>query len=153
MKARFGIAALVLAISGLLVSSQAYSAGDSSTQYTLTIKKVDVKKTKADGSAWDIMDGAPDLFVRVSNDSVKDSKAFDTKVHDDIYTTDFNTPTSVRFNPGQTLFFEVYDKDIAANDLVGKVTCEMTEKVIKQGKIRLENFGQVIYLDIEVKKL
>lgn len=153
MKARVTFAALVLGMSGLLVGGQAFSFEGEGTDYTLVVKKVDVKKTKADNSTWDIMDGAPDLFVRVSNNSEKGAKAFDTKVHDDKYTVVFDETTNVRFRSGQTISLEVIDKDVAANDDVGKINVEMTDKVIKMGKLRFENFGQVITLEIEVKKL
>ena len=153
MNVKIGIAAMVLAVCGLFAGNHAYSAGDSGKEYTIVVKRVEVKKTKADGSAWDIMDGAPDLFVRVSNVSVKGSKSFDTEVKDDTYTAEFNTPTNIKFVPGQTVRFEVIDKDIAANDEVGKADVELSEKVIKDGTVRISNFGQVIVLEITVKKL
>ena len=153
MTSRIVTGAFVLAMAGLLFGSQAYSAGEKETaEWTIVIKSVEVKTTKADKSSWDVMDGAPDLFVRVRVDS-KEAKDYDTKVKDDVYKATFDEPTNVKFRIGQKVIFKVIDKDVAANDDVGTFTLETTEPVISKGKLRLENFGQVIMLDVEFKKL
>jgi hypothetical protein len=151
---RFASAACVLALAGLLVGDQAFSGDKKDTaEWTVIIKSAKVKNTKADGSAWDPMDGAPDLFVRVRVDD-KAAKDFDTKVvKDDAYEATFNTDTNVRFRIGQKVILTVIDKDVAANDDCGTYNLITTEPVITKGKLRLENFGQVMYLDVEFKKL
>lgn len=151
---RFASAAMVLAVVGLLIGSQAYSAGGDKEkqEWTVIIKSTKVKTTKADGKAWDAMDGAPDLFVRVRVDE-KGAKEYDTKVKDDVFEATFDEPTNIKFRIGQKVIFTVIDKDVAANDDCGTFNLITTEPVISKGKLRLENFGQVIYLDVEFKKL
>ena len=61
--ARFFCALLLGAVSVSLVGSQAFSADDKTDEYTVIVKKVEVHKTKADGSSWDPMNGPPDLYV------------------------------------------------------------------------------------------
>ena len=129
------------------------AVADDDAGYTVVVKKVEVKTTQKDGSAWDVDNGKPDLAVIVRNVSDKGSKEFTTKTKDDTLTAEFDEPASIKVRPGQTLEFEVVDKDVAVNDTIGKVKKEMTADHLKSGKIRLEKFDQVVYLEIEVKKL
>ena len=142
------LAALVLALSGLEIR-----AADESTAYTVVIKRAEVKTTKADGSAWDINDGKPDLAVHVRNLDVKESKRFTTKTKNDTFEAEFDEPTTVKFTAGQTLEFEVVDRDVAADDSAGKITKKITQEMIKAGKLKFENFGQTKTLEVEFKKL
>lgn len=149
---RFGAVAL-LALAGLVFGNTAYSFGGDEGGYTIFIKMVKVKDTQKDGSSWDVDNGKPDIFVRVSVDA-KDSKAYDTKVVDDVYEAKYNEELSkVRFNPGQKLMIQVLDKDVALNDTIGNINVNTNEKNVKGGVIRLESFGQVIALEIEFRKV
>ena len=121
--------------------------------YTVIIKKVEVKTTKKDGSAWDVDNGKPDIAVTVRNYSDKDSKSFTTKTVDDSYTAEFKDPTTIKIRPGQELEIEVLDKDVAVNDTIGKTRKEMTAELLKAGKIKFEKFDQVVYVEVEFKKL
>jgi hypothetical protein len=47
----------------------------------------------------------------------------------------------------------VVDVDVAVNDLIGKTTLDMKEDKLREGKMRLEDFDQVIHLEIDVKIL
>jgi hypothetical protein len=152
LKTRY-VAGFVVALAGLILGSQAFSAGGEDVEYTIIIKKVDVKPTKSDGAAWDVMDGKPDLFVRVQNLDVKDAKSFDTKTHDDVNSASFDQPSDVKFRVGQKIQFQVNDKDVAANDEIGTYNLTTTAKGVESGKLRMENFGQVIVLEVEFKKL
>src|SRR5262245_54932729 len=151
--ARLMPAIVVLVIGGFLVGTTAISGEKDTAEYTIIIKKVEVHKTKADGSAWDIMDGKPDLVVKVQNTSVADSKPFQTKEETDSFTADYNTPTDIKVKLGQNLRFTVLDKDIAADDEIGVHNMELTKKHVDIGKLRIENFGRVIFLEFELKKL
>ena len=64
------VAYIGLAILGLLLSGPAAFGADDKANYTVVIKRAEVKTTKADGSSWDINDGKPDLCVSVRNASV-----------------------------------------------------------------------------------
>lgn len=150
--ARLSIAALA-ALCLVLVDRQPAAAEDKDTAYTVVVKKVQVKETKADGSAWDIDNGRPDLAVTVRNTSDKDQKDFTTKTRDDTFSAEFDEPTTIKVRPGQTLEFEVLDKDVAVSDTIGKVRKEMTAEVLGKGTLKLEKFNQVIVLEVTVKKL
>jgi hypothetical protein len=152
--ARFVPGVVVLALSALLFGSQAFSfaAAGGEGEYTVIVKKVEVKTTNADKKAWDPMDGKPDLRVRIQNISEKDSKAHDTKEKTDAFVAEFNEPVPVKFRTGQRLEVTVLDVDGVANDEIGKINVN-TEKITKEGTIRLEAFGQVILVELEMKKV
>src|SRR4051812_9075419 len=109
------LAALCLSLTG-----QVARAADEKAPYTIVIKSAKVKTTKADGSAWDINNGKPDLAVIVRNVDEKDTKPFQTKTKDDTFEATFDETASVKVRPGQTLEFEVIDVDVAVNDTAGK---------------------------------
>jgi len=136
----------------LLVGDRALPAGDKDDYYTVVIKRVEVHKTKADGSSWDPMNGAPDIYVRVQNATDKSTKAYETKVKDDTFVAEFNEPTNVKFKKGQQLHFEVMDKDTVSSDEIGSINVNATK--FKEGEpMRIENFGRVISMDIVFKKI
>ena len=145
----------VVALTALCVALLGGRGGraEEERDYTVVVKKVEVEKTKADGKAWDIDEGKPDLAVTVRNVSRPEDKEFTTKTRDDTFSADLNEPTTIKVRPGQTLEFEVTDKDVALGDTVGKVSKEMTAQVLEKGVLRLEKFGQVIRLEVQVKKL
>ena len=145
----------VLTVFGILVGSQAPGllAGGDKDEYTVVINKVEVKKTQKNGESWDVNDGAPDLRVFVRNTTNKDEKAFESKEKKDTFIAEFNEAANIRAKKGQSIEIEVVDADVAVNDQVGKTVVEVNDEHIRKGKLRLENFGQVIYLDIELKKL
>jgi hypothetical protein len=145
----------VLTVFGILIGSQVPGvlAGGDKDEYTVVIKKVEVKKTQKNGESWDVNDGAPDLRVFVRNTTNKDEKAFETKEKKDTFSAEFNEAANIRAKKGQSIEIEVVDADVAVNDQVGKTILEINDDHIQKGKLRLENFGQVIYLDIELKKL
>jgi hypothetical protein len=140
----------LLALLGLFLAPLSAFAADD--DYTVVVKKLEVKTTKDDGADWDINKGKPDLAVSVRNMDEKDSKAFRTKTKDDVFTADFDETSTVRVRPGQTVEIEVLDVDAALNDSVGKIKKELDATTLKSGKLKLEKFGQVILLEIEFKK-
>ena len=149
----------VLTVFGILVGSQlpGLLAGGDKEEYTVVINKVEVKKTQKNGETWDVNDGAPDLRVFARNTTNKDEKAFETKEQKDTYSAVFDQPANFKVKKGQSIELEVVDVDVAVNDQVGKTILEINDENIRKseqakGKLRLENFGQVIYLDIQLKK-
>ena len=141
----------LLAVACLLFNGTTVFAADD--VYSITIKRAEVKETKADGSDWDINKGKPDLAVIVKNIDDKDSKSYTTKTKDDVFSATWDEATTVRVRAGQTIEFEVVDVDVAVNDSAGKIKKELTAETLKAGKLKLEKFGQVIYLEVEFKKL
>jgi hypothetical protein len=148
----FRTTAGLLALGAILVASRA-SLGQGDASYTVTIKKVEVKKTQKNGDAWDVNNGAPDLRVIIRNATSSKEKAFESKEKKDVFAADFDEPTTVKFRAGDKLEIEVVDVDVAVNDLIGKTTLDMKEDKLREGKMRLEDFDQVIHLEIDVKKL
>jgi hypothetical protein len=148
----------VLTVFGILIGSQVSGvlAGGDKDEYTVVIKKVEVKKTQKNGESWDVNDGAPDLRVFARNTTNKDEKAFETKEKKDTFVAEFNEAANIRVKKGQSIELEVVDADVAVNDQVGKTIVELTDENIQKGiekGLRIESFGQVVYLDIQLKKL
>jgi hypothetical protein len=147
------IAGALLVAGTLIWGGVALVAQEKGGEYTVVVKKVEVKTTNVNGNSWDVNDGKPDLAVIIRNLDDKDQKTFQTKEKTDAFSTDFNEPTTIKFRSGQHLELLVVDRDVAVNDDIGKFKLETSDKAIKDGKVRMENFGQVIYLEIELKKL
>ena len=147
-------AIVILTLWGLMPgNSTPVAVADDNAEYTVVIRKVVVKERKADGSHWDINEGKPDLRVKIRNGTVKDSKEYKTKEATDTFSHDFNETTDIRFKIGHKLEITVVDVDVASDDLIGSINVN-TEKITpKGGSIKLENFGQVISLEMEIKKL
>jgi hypothetical protein len=79
----FRTTAGLLALGAILVASRA-SLGQGDASYTVTIKKVEVKKTQKNGDAWDVNNGAPDLRVIIRNATSSKEKAFESKEKKDV---------------------------------------------------------------------
>jgi hypothetical protein len=136
----------------LCLAAWAQPAQAQDEAWTVVIKKVQVEQTKADGASWDVNDGKPDLAVIVRNLDQKGDE-FTSKQHDDTFAADINQPSDLKFRVGQTIEFEVVDKDVAVNDTIGKVSKKMDANVLKEGLMKFEKFNRVILLEVEFKKL
>jgi len=75
---------------------------------------IDVKPTKANGKSWDISGGAPDIYVRVDGKKMALKKECRNSYRCENITFVSNK---------EKFYIEVYDKDIASDDLVGKGEC------------------------------
>jgi hypothetical protein len=75
---------------------------------------VDVSSSKIDKMSWDISGGAPDILLRVDGVTL----AFDPQCRDT-----YRCTLSFTSNTQESWYLEVYDKDIASDDLVGKGNC------------------------------
>ena len=78
--------------------------------------KVEANATKANGKAWDVNGGAPDLLIKVDGVFLD----FDKKCKN-------SYGCSVEFTVEQETewYFEIYDKDFASNDLIAKGNCSV----------------------------
>jgi hypothetical protein len=110
---------------------------------------VKVKETNKDGNAWDINNGKPDLFVRIRNLTNKGVKDFDTNEKEDTFEADFNVAT-ILAQEGDEIQFEVLDKDVAANDTIGKMRVRLTAEVLKKGTHNF-TFDQVRSMTVEFR--
>jgi len=84
--------------------------------YTIMLE---VDETKANGKAWDISGGAPDLLVKVDGVYLD----FEKKCKDSYgCSIDFTVENQ------KSWYFEIYDKDFSSNDLIGKGHCSIGEE-------------------------
>lgn len=135
---------------GLTLSgSQVRADAPEGEKYVLVIKKVSVHKTNSENEAWDLNNGAPDLQVIVTNLNKKDQGEEKTKTTNDVYETTFDAPMKLKVSQGDTLEFKIVDKDFDLDDEIGKVQ----KKIDGGGSMKLEKFGRVIHLEIELKKI
>ena len=84
-------------------------------RYRLSVFSASVPSQKDDGSAWDILGGAPDLFalIWVNNDLVGQ-----TVTASDTFDASWNEAFLFELVAGDQLTVEVLDEDAAANDPV-----------------------------------
>lgn len=97
---------------------------------SLTIASATVAKTRADGKAWDLRNGAPDLFLRcfVANPSGGWTLLGETSVAKNTYRAAWgHTITDRRLLPGRQLRLEIYDKDGASDDRVGTLLTKVPD--------------------------
>ena len=139
-----------LAVLGLTVGAPAVRADD---EYVVHLKGCKVKETKANGDSWDPMNGKPDLAVQLRNLSRPESKKYESPEAKDTFEHVYNIDTGFRLKAGDELEIQVLDKDIGTDDVCGKITKKITADMLKSGVLKLENFGQVIYLEMHLKKL
>ena len=75
--------------------------------------EINVKSTKANGKPWDISGGSPDIIINIDGNQLK----FREKCRD-------RYRCSIKFfSTSDEWYFEIYDKDIISNDLIGKGNC------------------------------
>ena len=75
--------------------------------------EIDVKNSKSNGKPWDISGGSPDITITINGERLK----FREKCRDK-YRCSINF-----FSTSDEWYFEIYDKDIMSNDLIGKGDC------------------------------
>jgi len=81
--------------------------------YTITLE---AEATKADGKSWDISGGAPDLLIKVDGVFLDFEKTCKNSYGCSV---DFTVEDETSW------YFEIYDKDLASNDLVAKGNCSV----------------------------
>src|ERR1700750_155032 len=79
--------------------------------YDVCHVSLQVQETKANGSAWDVGGGKPDLMILVSNE--RSGKTFISKVAKDTYAVEFDPKTRILdVEDGDILDFLVLDEDL-----------------------------------------
>ncbi|HHB94221.1 MAG TPA: hypothetical protein ENK88_03660 [Campylobacterales bacterium] len=82
--------------------------------------EIDVNSTKADGRAWDVAGGAPDILLYIDGKEMRFNKKCRDKYR-----------CSMEFmsrDDRNSWYFEVYDRDFVNSDLIGKGDCEKGDK-------------------------
>jgi hypothetical protein len=142
-----GVLCLAIVLAGRITWSEDKPADGA---LRVVLKAVKVAATKANGQAWDVNDGRPDIVVSMKNASDRTQKEIVTDEKTDVVEATYDAGM-VLVSAGQKLTIKVEDKDLAANDLIGETTYEVNADTLKKGKVTL-NFGKVTDLTIEFRK-
>jgi hypothetical protein len=118
--------------------------------YAVFLSKIKVHATNDEGKSWDPNDGKPDIVVRIRNLSDETVKTFESPQKSDTLEALFDLEAS-RAMEGHELWFEVVDKDIDRDDLIGRATVKVTAEMLRQQKVDLK-FGHVEALSIEFRE-
>jgi len=89
--------------------------------------EIDVNSTKANGKAWDIAGGSPDILVYIDGEKMSFNPNCQNRYR-----------CSMEFivkDNSNSWYFEIYDRDFANNDLIGKGDCSLGKNC---------NFGSVV---------
>lgn len=92
----------------LIHLSQVYSA-EIVTQYTI---QIEVSATKSNGKSWDAAGGAPDIMFKLENRTYFKNCKNTYKCKMSFHSKNSNW------------YFEIYDKDVGFDDLIGKGECK-----------------------------
>jgi len=78
---------------------------------------IDVKASKGNGKPWDAKGGSPDILLKLNKEKVNFNKNCKNQYR-----------CVVAFeSTGNSWYVEVYDKDIAIDDVIGTGTCKLDE--------------------------
>ena len=113
----------------------------SDAKYDVSLVSLQVEETKANGSAWDVGGGKPDLMLIVSNE--RSGKTVITKVAKDSYSVAFDPKArALEVEDGDILDILVLDEDILDSDIVGISRKAITGGVLANKELDL-SFGRV----------
>lgn len=110
------------------------------TSYQITISSVHIDKTGPDGKNWDRFNILPDPFVTVL---INGNKQFSTSVKDNTCSPEWDETFTIDYRDGDTIVFEVWDKDFLFHDLIGRWKStnlpyeEISHESFKNLKIRI----------------
>ncbi len=114
------------------------------------VRKVVVAEKNSSGKEWDDHNSKPDPYVHIYN--VTSGQTVKTSHGDNTFEKEWNTQT-VRVSAGDTLQITVYDHDhLNLDDVIGRITRQVTNRDIQAGKVILEKFDQVISLELGLEK-
>jgi hypothetical protein len=101
-------------------------AGDKAKAYTI---EIDVNTVKANGKSWDVSGGSPDITISIDGQRLQ----FLEKCRD-------KYRCSLKFfSISDEWYFEIYDKDIMSDDLIGKGDCSEGDScTLGLAKIKIE---------------
>lgn len=131
----------------LLLTPIVLRAGDDAG-YAVCLASLQVEKTKASGSAWDVGGGLPDLMVLVSNE--RSGKTFISKVKKDTDVVTYDKAPILEVSEGDILDFLVLDEDLIDSDIVGISRIAITTELLAKKQLDL-SFGRVTQLRIEFR--
>lgn len=83
------------------------------------VANIEVAPVKKGGKSWDVAGGAPDVLLKVEGTFVP---------FRDVCQDSYRCKTNAFETKKKVLYVEVYDRDVAANDLIGKGTCRIGER-------------------------
>ena len=143
-----GFFRLVLALgAGSLISLPIVEAQEPVKQSAdVILHSVKAQSTKEDGSAWDILGGAPDLFVTIGHNK-KGGATYTSAVKEDTFEATYGVDT-IRVTVGDEIEISVYDKDTRLNDLVGKIKIKITQDILSK-RTKTWDFDRVSSLVLE----
>jgi hypothetical protein len=144
------VAFLAFAIAVDNIGQLAAGADDERKTVRLFLKKVRVSETNKDGNPWDVNNGRPDLVVRIKNLSDNTVKEWSSQEKSDTFEATFDVATVV-VEKGQKIQIEVVDKDVAANDLIGRTSFELTKDMINKKGATEISFELVKALTLEFR--
>lgn len=95
-------------------------------EYTVNLYtiEIDVNATKPNGLPWDIAGGAPDILVRIDGKTLP----FDAACQDH-----YRCSLTFMETEKRSWYFEIYDRDFATNDLIGKGECSLNSACTLSG--------------------
>lgn len=128
------------------------SAPDQGSMYRVILHKVQVGATDRNGKAWNLINGKPDIVVRLWNVSDSSVARFESERVVTTLQADFNAHETVLVKEGQELQIDVIDKGLVLEKAIGSTRFRVTHDMIKTGKLDLK-FDQVEKLIIEFRKL
>jgi hypothetical protein len=113
-----------------LITSIALVSSFAVAQINMYHASIEVAPAKVNGKNWDISGGAPDIILRLDGKTV----AFNSDCQDTYKCTTNTFSTNKKI-----LYIEIYDRDIAVNDLIGKGECRVDSPCqIGQAIVKIE---------------
>ncbi len=136
-------------MAGLCVGCSAHSQeSPPPKQYDVIVHSLKVHTTKANGAAWDILGGAPDLKVTVTKLG-KFKSSHTTQVKRDVFEALIDEKT-VRVSEGDEIELHAIDEDVNLDDTIGKKTIKITKEMLQEGEAKL-TFDRVILLLLKLE--
>jgi hypothetical protein len=116
---------------------------------SLLLRSVQIQRTKADGSAWDVDEGAPDPQVTIKNR--RSGRTLTTQAAQDTFSATFPAGIeALEVSPGDVLEIRVVDDDAAVDDVAGESEKAITAEMLAKPQLDL-SFGQVERLRFDVQ--
>lgn len=111
--------------------------------YVFTFGSAKIGTTKADGSNWDALGGAPDVYAALIVDG---EVVCETDVVQDSFAPVWNQTCEAQVFQTSEVIVALVDEDIAAPDPIGSVTTAvpMCDSCIKEGRINASSPAAVV---------
>jgi hypothetical protein len=96
--------------------------------------KVEVMPTKLNGKSWDAMDGEPDLYFVINGKKYREQRCQNS------FECQIDVPINISY-----MMIEIWDADLADDDLVAKYTLKVGDVVRNDGCIKKLDIDEVSY--------